>query len=100
LAELDQIAGQHKDFDAVLVDGDMAAADGGSLAEYIRTLFGNPDVPIFRLFEMPPQAVLSVPGEDRTTCNLSKLDRQGLLGAIASVLAAKDEQNTSQELAA
>jgi CheY-like chemotaxis protein len=91
---------QHKAFDAVLIDSDMETADGGNLAAYLRADLLKPATPILRLFELPPQALLGVPSDDRMTFNISKLDRQSLLGTLASMLAAQDENATSQELAA
>jgi hypothetical protein len=44
--------------------------------------------------------VLGLPIDDRMTRNLSKLDRQTLLGTLASILAAQDVNETSKELAA
>jgi two-component system chemotaxis sensor kinase CheA len=99
-AQLIDAVHQHKAFDAVLIDSDMETADGGNLAEYLRAELVKPATPILRLFELPPQALLGVPSDDRMTFNISKLDRQSLLGTLASMLAAQDENATSQELAA
>lgn len=99
-AQLIDATQQHKAFDAVLIDSDMETADGGNLADHVRAELVKPATPIFRLFELPPQALLGIPSEDRMTFNISKLDRQSLLGTLASMLAAQDENATSQELAA
>jgi two-component system chemotaxis sensor kinase CheA len=99
-AQLIDAMQQHKTFDAVLIDSDMETADGGNLAEYLRAELVKPATPILRLFELPPQALLGIPSDDRMTFNISKLDRQSLLGTLASMLAAQDENTTSQELAA
>ena len=67
-----------------------------NLARHLREHAGPADFPIFRLYEMPSNAVLGLPAEDRMTRNLSKLDRQNLLGTLASILAAQDDPTTSQ----
>jgi two-component system, chemotaxis family, sensor kinase CheA len=99
-AQLIDLMQQRKGFDAVLIDTDMETSDGGNLADYVRASLVKPETPIFRLFELPPQSLLGLATDDRMTVNLSKLDRQGLLSNLASVLAAQDEHTTSQELAA
>jgi hypothetical protein len=59
------------------------------------------DLPIFLLHEMPAHDVLGLPPADPGMVNLSKLDRQGLLGALASVLAKRDPHaKKAKELAA
>ncbi len=98
--EMQEMIALRKDFQAIMVDAEMATADGRDLAQYLRETLVAADFPIFRLHAMPSHAVLSLPVDDRMTRNLSKLDRQTLLGTLASILAAQDANDTSKELAA
>jgi two-component system chemotaxis sensor kinase CheA len=98
--QMQQILEHRKDFDAIMIDADMETPEGRNLAQHLRETLVNADFPIFRLYEMPSQAVLGLPVDDRMTRNLSKLDRQTLLGTLASILATQDANDTSTELAA
>lgn len=91
---------KRKDFDAVLVDSEMEMEDGTSLAAHIRDHLVPHDFPIFQLFERPAHDMLNVPVTVPNTVNLSKLDRQGILGTLASVLSQRDSNQSSKGLAA
>ena len=97
--QLSELLAQSKEFDAVLMDADFETGDGGDLEDILRSKL-KPDFPIFRLYEMASHDVLNVPMTDANSFNISKLDRQGLLGSLASVLAKQDVHKTSKELAA
>ena len=99
-SEMQEIIEHRKDLDAIMIDAEMETAAGKNLSQYLRESLVKADFPIFRLYEMPSHAVLGLPVEDRMTRNLSKLDRQTLLGTLASFLAAQDANDTSKELAA
>lgn len=98
--QMQEMMALRRDFQAIMVDAEMETADGRNLAQYLREALVKADFPIFRLYEMPSHAVLGLPVDDRMTRNLSKLDRQTLLGTLASILAAQDANDTSKELAA
>jgi two-component system, chemotaxis family, sensor kinase CheA len=98
--QMQEMIALRKDFHAVIIDAEMETAEGRNLAQYLRETLVKADFPIFRLYEMPSHAVLGLPIDDRMTRNLSKLDRQTLLGTLASILAAQDVNETSKELAA
>ncbi|NJM35201.1 MAG: response regulator, partial [Rhodomicrobium sp.] len=99
-AQLMELLEQRKDFDALLIDAEMETADGEDLADHLRVNALKADFPVFRLYERPAHAVLNIPATDPMTMNLSKLDRQGLLSTLASVLVKQDTYETSKELAA
>jgi two-component system chemotaxis sensor kinase CheA len=100
VAQLLGLIEQREECDALLIDAGMQLADGGRLAEQLRSLVPQ-DLPIFLLHEMPAHDVLGLPPADPGMVNLSKLDRQGLLGALASVLAKRDPHaKKAKELAA
>ncbi len=99
-AQLIEMLEHSKDLDGILIDAEMETDEGENLADYVRTNLVDGDFPMFRLYEMPAHAVMSVPAVDRMSVNLSKLDRQGLLSSLASVLAKQELQETSRELAA
>jgi hypothetical protein len=78
----------------------MEMEDGTSLAAHIRDHLVSHDFPIFQLFERPAHDMLNVPVTVPNTVNLSKLDRQGILGTLASVLSQRDSSQSSKGLAA
>jgi two-component system chemotaxis sensor kinase CheA len=98
--QMQEIMALRKDFDAIMIDADMETVGGRNLSQHLRETLVKADFPIFRLYEMPSHAVLNLPSEDRMTRNLSKLDRQTLLGTLAAILAAQNANETSKELAA
>ena len=99
-SQMHEIIALRKDFHAIMIDADMETAGGRNLPQHLRQTLARPDLPIFRLYEMPSHAVHGLPIDDPMTRNLSKLDRQTLLATLASILAAQDKNETSTELAA
>ncbi len=98
--QLLQMLEQRKDFDALLIDSEFRMQDGRSAIDFMRNEVVGKDLPIFQLCEMPAHDVMGLPMLDANTVNLSKLDRQGLLGTLATVLTKRDAHELSKELAA
>jgi two-component system chemotaxis sensor kinase CheA len=98
--EVAAIMERRRDFDAFLVDAEIEATPGRKLAAHLRDVLGDESFPIFQLYERPAHDMLNVAVLHPNTVNLSKLDRQGILGSIASVLAQRDAQKLSRGMAA
>jgi two-component system chemotaxis sensor kinase CheA len=98
--EVVRIMERRPDFDAFLVDAEIEAAPGRKLAAQLRDMVGDDSFPIFQLYERPAHDMLNIAVLHPNTVNLSKLDRQGILGTIASVLAQRDAQKLSRGMAA
>lgn len=98
--DLAKIMDKHRNFDAILVDAELSAGKGTSMISHLREKYVGEAFPIFQLFERPAHDMLNVPTIHPNTVNVSKLDRQGILGTLASVLAQRDSQENSKELAA
>ncbi len=98
-SQTDEIIDQNKDFDALMIDADMVTKGGVNFADALRPRL-KPGLPIFRLHEIPPREVMSFTASDQHSVNLSKLDRQGLLAALATALAQREANESSKELAA
>jgi len=99
-AEVLELLETDEAFDAVLIDGGLKADKDSALGPYLRNTLVSPDLPIFQLFEQPTSDTRHLPTDDPNTVNLSKLDRQQLLSALATILPHRKSGGPSEGLAA
>jgi two-component system chemotaxis sensor kinase CheA len=94
-AELLQTLEASARFDALLVDAAMTDDDGDSVVKLLRGALLADDIPLLRLHEASPPAVLGIAADHPMTMDVSKLDRQNLLGMLSSLLSRR-ERDASQ----
>jgi two-component system chemotaxis sensor kinase CheA len=87
------------EYDAVLIDSEMAGSDGVPLAATMRGPLLADNVPLLVLHEVPTPSVISMISDHTMTAHVSKLDRQYLLNTLSSLLAVNERNDGAGYLA-